>query len=82
MEASVIILEKVLHVELNTDEPTGCRTEYNCNNVAWDCLGSVDFSMSGRIWSKPRFHGNISPDCGALREDISRTHGPLIIRSL
>lgn len=49
MEASVIILEKELHVELNTDELTGCRTEYGCNSVAQDGLGSVNFSTSSKI---------------------------------
>lgn len=73
MEASVIILEKELHVELNTDELTGCRTEYGCNSVAQVGLGSVNFSTSSR---------NISLNCGTLREDIYSTHGPLIIGSL
>ena len=49
MEASVIIVEKVLHVDLNTDELTGCRTEYGCNSVAQDGLGSVNFSTSSKI---------------------------------
>ena len=82
MEASVIIVEKVLRVDLNTDELTGCRTEYGCNSVAQYCLGSVNFSVNGSIWFKLCFHCNISPDCGNVREDISRTHGILIIRSL
>ena len=81
MEASVIIVEKVLHVDLNTDELTGYRTEYGCNSVAQYCLGSVNFSVNGRIWSKPCFHCNISLDCRTVREDISRTPGLLIIRS-
>ena len=48
MEASVIILEKELHVDLNTDELTGCRTEYGCNSVAQDCqfFGVVEFGLS------------------------------------
>lgn len=42
MEESVIVLEeKVLNVELNTDELMGYRTEYGCNSTTQDCLGSV-----------------------------------------